>query len=102
MKQIALQWFRPRDGHLRRAPIILISFVSLAVLAFIDWVTGPNVAVTCFYLIPVFYMTWYGGWKLGILVAPGEFYGPRGSQHVRVTLTATDERIDAAVARLRG
>jgi succinyldiaminopimelate transaminase len=38
----------------------------------------------------------------GILVAPGEFYGPRGSQHVRVALTATDERIDAAVARFRG
>jgi succinyldiaminopimelate transaminase len=38
----------------------------------------------------------------GILVAPGEFYGPRGSQHVRVALTATDERIDAAVERLRG
>jgi len=38
----------------------------------------------------------------GILVAPGEFYGSRGSQHVRVALTATDERIDAAVARLRG
>ena len=38
----------------------------------------------------------------GILVAPGEFYGPRGSHHVRVALTATDERIDAAVARLRG
>jgi succinyldiaminopimelate transaminase len=38
----------------------------------------------------------------GILVAPGEFYGPRGSQHVRVALTASDERIDAAVARLRG
>jgi succinyldiaminopimelate transaminase len=38
----------------------------------------------------------------GILVAPGEFYGPRGSQHVRVALTATDERIDAAASRLRG
>jgi succinyldiaminopimelate transaminase len=37
----------------------------------------------------------------GILVAPGEFYGPRGSHHVRVALTATDERIAAAVARLR-
>jgi succinyldiaminopimelate transaminase len=36
----------------------------------------------------------------GILVAPGEFYGPRGSQHVRIALTATDERIDAAVERL--
>jgi aspartate/methionine/tyrosine aminotransferase len=36
----------------------------------------------------------------GILVAPGEFYGPRGAQHVRVALTATDERVDAAVQRL--
>jgi succinyldiaminopimelate transaminase len=38
----------------------------------------------------------------GILVAPGEFYGPRGSQHVRIALTATDERIAAAVERLTG
>jgi succinyldiaminopimelate transaminase len=36
----------------------------------------------------------------GILAAPGEFYGPRGSHHVRFALTATDERISAAVARL--
>jgi succinyldiaminopimelate transaminase len=37
---------------------------------------------------------------LGILAAPGEFYGPAGRQHIRVALTATDERVDAAVARL--
>lgn len=36
----------------------------------------------------------------GILVAPGDFYGPRGTQHVRVALTAGDERIAAAVRRL--
>ncbi|WP_024793793.1 succinyldiaminopimelate transaminase [Tomitella biformata] len=36
----------------------------------------------------------------GILVAPGEFYGPRGHEHVRMALTATDERIAAAAARL--
>src|SRR6185312_14804112 len=36
----------------------------------------------------------------GILVAPGEFYGPRGSHHVRIALTATDERIAAAASRL--
>lgn len=36
----------------------------------------------------------------GILVAPGEFYGPGGSHHVRIALTATDERIAAAVHRL--
>lgn len=36
----------------------------------------------------------------GILVAPGTFYGPGGAEHVRVGLTATDERIDAAAQRL--
>nr|WP_203634777.1 bifunctional succinyldiaminopimelate transaminase/glutamate-prephenate aminotransferase [Streptomyces sp. SID10815] len=36
----------------------------------------------------------------GVLVAPGDFYGPAGDRHVRVALTATDERIAAAVARL--
>ncbi|MDP7705539.1 MULTISPECIES: succinyldiaminopimelate transaminase [unclassified Mycobacterium] len=36
----------------------------------------------------------------GILVAPGDFYGPAGARHVRVALTATDERINAAAARL--
>ena len=35
----------------------------------------------------------------GILVAPGEFYGAAGAQHVRVALTATDERVAAAAAR---
>ncbi|MFL6098388.1 MAG: succinyldiaminopimelate transaminase [Actinomycetales bacterium] len=36
----------------------------------------------------------------GILVAPGAFYGPAGARHVRVALTATDERVAAAVTRL--
>ncbi|MFF5726248.1 succinyldiaminopimelate transaminase [[Kitasatospora] papulosa] len=38
--------------------------------------------------------------ELGVLVAPGDFYGPAGDRFVRVALTATDERVDAAVARL--
>ncbi|OBG27874.1 succinyldiaminopimelate transaminase [Mycobacterium sp. 852002-51057_SCH5723018] len=36
----------------------------------------------------------------GVLVAPGDFYGPGGARHVRVALTASDERIAAAVRRL--
>ena len=39
--------------------------------------------------------------EIGILVSPGEFYGPLGAGHIRVALTATDERITAAAARLR-
>jgi succinyldiaminopimelate transaminase len=38
--------------------------------------------------------------ELGVLVAPGEFYGPTGDRHVRVGLTATDEQIGIAVQRL--
>jgi aspartate/methionine/tyrosine aminotransferase len=37
---------------------------------------------------------------LGILGGPGHFYGDHFPQHIRLSLTATDERIDAAVARL--
>jgi succinyldiaminopimelate transaminase len=36
----------------------------------------------------------------GILAAPGDFYGPPGAQHVRIALTATDERIGEVPARL--
>jgi succinyldiaminopimelate transaminase len=38
--------------------------------------------------------------RLGILVAPGDFYGPAARRHVRVALTAADERVAAAAARL--
>jgi succinyldiaminopimelate transaminase len=38
---------------------------------------------------------------LGILAGPGHFYGTHFRQHVRLSLTATDERVDTAAARLR-
>jgi succinyldiaminopimelate transaminase len=38
--------------------------------------------------------------EAGILVAPGSLYGPAGARHIRVALTATDERVTAAAARL--
>ncbi|GGS85851.1 succinyldiaminopimelate transaminase [Streptomyces griseoviridis] len=38
--------------------------------------------------------------ELGILVAPGDFYGPAGARFVRVALTATDDRVTAAAHRL--
>jgi aspartate/methionine/tyrosine aminotransferase len=44
------------------------------------------------------------GWLAdrGVLVAPGAFYGAGGAQHVRLALTATDDRVAAAVTALRG
>ncbi len=42
------------------------------------------------------------GWLAahGILAAPGSFYGEAGRRHVRVALTASDERVDSACRRL--
>ena len=39
--------------------------------------------------------------EIGILVAPGEFYGSAGGRYIRIAMTATDERISAAVRRLQ-
>lgn len=38
----------------------------------------------------------------GILVAPGAFYGAAAAGHVRVALTASDEKVAEAAARLTG
>lgn len=38
----------------------------------------------------------------GVLVAPGDFYGHAGARHVRLALTATDEAIGGAAARISG
>ncbi|HEY6682850.1 MAG TPA: succinyldiaminopimelate transaminase [Propionibacteriaceae bacterium] len=38
--------------------------------------------------------------RMGILVAPGDFYGVAATKHVRVALTATDDRVAAGAARL--
>ena len=37
---------------------------------------------------------------LGILVAPGTFYGAGGGRYVRISLTASDEGIAVAAGRL--
>jgi succinyldiaminopimelate transaminase len=36
----------------------------------------------------------------GVIVTPGDFYGPAGARHIRVALTATDGQIASAAARL--
>ena len=54
------------------------------------WVTqGKDCAST---------VNWFA--DLGILVAPGSFYGPAGKQYVRVSLTSPDEKVALAADRL--
>ena len=38
--------------------------------------------------------------ELGILATPGIFYGKKGSQHIRIAMTATDAQISEASARI--
>ncbi|WP_448059420.1 succinyldiaminopimelate transaminase [Cellulomonas hominis] len=44
-------------------------------------------------------VAWFA--ERGVLVAPGAFYGTAAAGHVRMALTASDERIAAAADRLR-
>src|SRR5437868_2381562 len=53
----------------KRWRVFIFAGICLALLAYIDYFTGPSVSVTCFYLIPVFFLSWYGGWRVGLLVA---------------------------------
>ncbi|HEY6492112.1 MAG TPA: succinyldiaminopimelate transaminase [Trebonia sp.] len=39
--------------------------------------------------------------ECGILVGPGSMYGPEGNDHIRIALTATDERVATGGERLR-
>ena len=39
--------------------------------------------------------------KLGILATPGTFYGTAGDKHIRIALTASDEKIRDAANRIR-
>jgi succinyldiaminopimelate transaminase len=43
------------------------------------------------------------GWlaERGVLAAPGDFYGARGARHIRVALTADDERIGRLAERIQ-
>jgi len=40
--------------------------------------------------------------QTGALVAPGDLYGPAGSQHVRLAMSITDEQVETTVKRLEG
>ena len=57
------------------------------------WLSGPR-NMSAFDLVGAFA-------ELGIVVAPGDFYGEAGAGRVRMSLTDTDERVAAACERLR-
>ena len=59
------------------------------------WTRSAGEARSCWEMVADFA-------ERGILVGPGAFYGAAGDRHVRIALTASDERIEDAATRLGG
>jgi succinyldiaminopimelate transaminase len=87
-----------RERYARRRAVLLAAFAAAG------WTVDHSEAGLYLWVTRPGYDCWSAAGRLaaegGILVAPGELYGPAGKRHVRVALTATDERIAAAAARL--
>jgi signal transduction histidine kinase len=62
-----------RAGKTPLWAIILIGACLLCVTGFLDWVTGPQIALSVLYVVPITWMTWQGGrWMgLGMVLASG-------------------------------
>jgi diguanylate cyclase (GGDEF)-like protein len=53
---------------LPRWAIYLISYLILAVLVYFNIATGPNFDIDLFYLVPIYFLTWFGGLLPGVLI----------------------------------
>jgi succinyldiaminopimelate transaminase len=82
--------YRARRGRLRSALVAAGFRVDSSEGGLYLWATANQPALTTVSRLA----------DLGILVAPGTFYGDSESEHVRIALTATDAAIDDAVRRL--
>lgn len=53
----------------RNAAIIAVSIILIAVIGYVDVITGFEIKVSIFYLIPVAFASWYIGLRSGMAVA---------------------------------
>jgi signal transduction histidine kinase len=56
-------------GSLSKSLLIISGLVFTVLLGFIDYLTGPDLSFTTFYLIPVALVTWFAGKGPGILIS---------------------------------
>lgn len=49
--------------------LVLLGFVSLAIVVFFDTAIGPDYSFSVFYLVPVIFTAWYAGRKLAIFMS---------------------------------
>lgn len=52
-----------------RWAIYLIAYVSFVVIVYLDYINGPNFSMGLFYLIPIYFLTWYDGIIPGLLMS---------------------------------
>ena len=89
-----------REAYRRRREILVPALtdagfvIDLSEAGLYLWTRRPDRAGDCWGLVD-----WFA--ERGVLVAPGAFYGEDGARHVRISLTASDERVRAAADRLR-
>ncbi len=60
------------NAYLARIPRWIVFVVTLAltaVIGYLDYITGPDLAFSIFYLLPVALATWYGGVWYGVAIS---------------------------------
>ncbi len=64
MKSSLRRWWQPP-----KPVVIPLALVIVAVLGFVDYATGREVAISAFYLIPICWTGWVAGRKAGLFMA---------------------------------
>jgi signal transduction histidine kinase len=60
---------QPSKTRAKLAKVLLAGLACIAVIAELDFVTGPEMAFAIFYLVPVGICAWFGGRSVGVAVA---------------------------------
>ena len=48
---------------------IILGFILIGIVGYVDYITGREVSFAIFYLVPIGYITWYTGRQPGILAS---------------------------------
>ena len=54
---------------LPKITIFVISLLFIIFIGFVDYITGPEISFSIFYLIPIAFATWYDGTTQGIIIS---------------------------------
>ena len=64
-----LMWLTAFLARLSRTTILAFGLVAIALIGVLDYITGLEVSVSVFHLVPVSLAAWYGGKRDGLLLA---------------------------------